>query len=837
MRPKTHPSHALTDLGLAARAWLARAFAGDGVTWAPHAVTLAGRSKLAAAVLAIAAAFGGLSPGRAYAVGVLVPTDQAVEPLMVKHHRVTVTVRERSAETRVDQVFRNHTARRLEATYVFPVPPGAAVSGFAMWIDGQRIEGELLDAGQARGIYEQIVARMRDPGLVEHLGGSLFRARVFPIEPNSDQRIEISFTHTLDYDAGVVHYRYPLRTGGRAARTLEDLTIRVDIVSRTPIRAVYSPTHAIGVSRPDDHRATVGFEANAVALDQDFDLYYAVQDREVGLSLLTHRAAGEDGYFLAMIAPRTEVTEREIAAKEMIFVFDTSGSMAGEKIERARAALDSMLIRLRPADRFQVVRFSTDVEALFDGGQSVPATPENVARARRFARSFAAAGGTAIQPALVEALRAPMTTGMPRMVIFMTDGMPTVGETDTGRIVEQISELSGDARLFVFGVGDDVNTTFLDALAQRNRGLSDYYRDGAEMERRIGAFYDRIAYPLLTDLALAIPGMGAFDVYPRDLGHLYKGQQLLVVGRYRGEGEARVTLRGKVSGETEARVFAFDVRFPAVEPLNDFLPRLWSTRKVGYLLDEIRLHGDRPELRDEIIRLARRFGIVTPYTSYLVAPDGELSGITVPRPTFATDSVEGHGVAGRGPGTPLRSPTVRPTTPVPTSGERAAARDFESFSRATAWPAPESPAARAGGGFAQSSSSNRSGALAPQAPSLAPEGGMGESGRRLSARLRDMREAERTDASGDVAARFVAGRTFTRQDGSWTDERFRPSMRVLRVRAMSPAYFALLRARPELARPLALGDRVTVALDGTRAVVVDPAAPDVSDADVQAFLR
>jgi Ca-activated chloride channel family protein len=787
----------------------------------------------AAAALALACALGALAPGRAHAIGVLVPTNQAIEPLMIKHHRVTVTVRERSAETRLDQVFRNHTAQRLEATYVFPVPAGATVSGFAMWINGQRVQGELLDAGQARGIYEQIVARMRDPGLVEHLGGSLFRARVFPIEPNSDQRIEISFTQTLDYDAGVVHYRYPLRTGGRAARTLEDLTIRADIVSRTPIRAVYSPTHAISVARPDDHRATVGFEANAVALDQDFDLYYAVQDRDVGLSLLTHRAPGEDGYFLAMIAPRTEVTEREIAAKEMIFVFDTSGSMAGEKIERARAALDHMLARLRPADRFQVVRFSTDVEALFDGGQSVPATPENVARARRFARSFAAAGGTAIQPALLEALRAPAPADMPRMVVFMTDGMPTVGETETGRIVEEISRRTGDARLFVFGVGDDVNTTFLDALAQRNRGLGDYYRDGAEMERRLSAFYDRIAYPLLADLSLSIPGMSVHDVYPRDLGHLYKGQQLLVVGRYRGDGPARVTLQGKVSGEAEARAFTFDVRFPAVEPLNDFLPRLWSTRKIGYLLDEIRLHGDRAELRDEVIRLARRFGIVTPYTSYLVAPDSEMQGVAVPRPTFEGAAAGESATLGRTDDRLRPPPPVRPNGAGPATGARGAARDFESFSRATASPTPAAPVQPGGGGLGHGAGA----APTAQAPSLAPEGGMGDSGRRISARLREMREAERSEGSAEVTARFVAGRTFTRQGGGWIDERYRASMRVLRVRAMSPAYFALLRARPELGQPLSLGDRVTVAVDGTRAVVVDPAAPDVGDAEVQAFLR
>lgn len=562
------------------------------------------------------------STGDAYAIGLLIPTGTQYEPLAIRSHRVTVEVRERVAETRVQQVFSNSTGSRLEATYLFPVPDGATVSGFAMWVNGQRVDGELLDSAQARGVYEGIVRRMQDPGLVEYVGNNLFRARVFPIEPHADQRIEISFTQALAYDSGVVHYVYPLRTSEVAARTLNDMTVSVNIASRTPIRAVYSPSHRVSVSRPDDGHAVVGFESSRVALDEDFHLYYSVDDREVGLSLLTHRPANEDGYFLAMIAPRSQVTEREIAAKEVIFVFDTSGSMSGDKIARARTALDYMLTRLRPNDLFQVIRFSTDVEALFDAGRSVPASPANIARARDFARRFEASGGTAIDPALGAALSTPAQNDMPRMVVFLTDGMPTVGETNAERIVQNVTRQSGNAQLFVFGVGDDVNTTFLDALALNNRGVGDYFRDGSEMERRLSAFYDRVAYPLLTELRVSFPNASVFDVYPRDLGNLYRGGQLLVIGRYRGNGMSHVSLHGRVANEHEPREFAYNVTFPQRELSNDFLPKVWATRKVGYLLDDIRLHGERPELRDEVVTLARRYGIVTPYTSFLVVPEG-----------------------------------------------------------------------------------------------------------------------------------------------------------------------------------------------------------------------
>ena len=789
------------------------------------------------ALMGAIAVLGSFGAGRAHAIGYLVPTRPELEPLAIRYHRVTVGIRERVAETRVEQTFRNNTNEVLEATYVFPVPEGATVSGFALWVNGRRQEGEILDSGQARQVYEQIVARMRDPGLVEHMGGNLFRARVYPIQPNSEQRIEIRFTQTLEYQGSVVHYRYPLRTSGRAAQTLEDFTLSADIVSRTPIRAVYSPTHAIAVARPDEHRATVGFEQSRADLGEDFDLYYAVQDRDVGLSLLTHRPAGEDGYFLALIAPRAEITEREIAAKEVVFVMDTSGSMAGDKLRRAQAALDYMLQRLNPSDRFQIVRFSTDVEAFFDGGSAVPASPDNVARARRFGAHFVAAGGTAIHGAMREALGTRVAgAAIPRLVVFLTDGMPTVGETDPGRITNDVSRWAGDARVYVFGVGDDVNTTFLDGLAQQTGGVGDYFRDGAEMERRLSAFYDRVAYPLFTDLSLAFPGLSVYDVYPRDLGHLYRGGQLMVVGRYRGGGQSELALTGRVAGQREQQRFGYQVTFPTHEDRNDFLPRIWATRKIGFLLDTIRLNGERPELRQEVVQLARRFGIVTPYTSYLVVEDEALPpGLIQERPPFAQTTTEGThfdfeddqidgnlvrpdsrtrpapGRSGGGGGGGTNAPAAMRA--------QEAARDFDGFDQATV------------GGEETGASSG-----AQPAPQAAPQGGMGERGRRLATRLRSMREAERVDQSAS-AERFVAGRPFRLVSGMWVDSRYRRAMQTLSVRAASPGWIALLRERPDLRAIFALGDRVAVAIDDHRAILVDAGAPaGVTDAQVGAFL-
>ena len=767
----------------------------------------------ACAFVALSAVYALSVPGRARAQGFLLPAAADASPLAIEHHRVSVTIRERVAETRVDQVFTNHTGSALEASYVFPLPPGASVSGFAMWVDGRRVPGEVLEAGRARHIYESIVARVRDPGLVEFVGGRLFRARVFPVPPGGSQRIELRFTQTLSYHAGVVHYRYPLRTAGAAPRTRADMTVSARIVSRTPIRSVYSPSHPVEVSRPDDHHAVVSFEANGVVLEDDFDLYYAVQDRDVGLSLLTHRAGGpdgedgEDGYFVAMISPRIVSADREIANKEIIFVFDTSASMAGEKLARAKAALDYMLARLGPGDHFQIVRFATDVEALFRETASVPATPANIDRARRFASRFVAAGGTALDGGL-DAAYATRTPGQhaPRIVVFLTDGMPTIGETDPRAIIDRVGASAETARLFVFGVGDDVNTTFLDQLAGRGRGVGDYFRDGREMEGRLSAFYDRIAYPLITDITLEFPGLDVTDVYPRDLGHLYRGGQLFVVGRYRGAGAKTLRLVGQVSREDRPRAFSYQVDFPEVRRTNDWLPRLWATRKVGHLLDEIRLRGERRGLREEVQRVAQRFGIVTPYTNYLVVADDEIPpGLAAAAPPVdRSESLDS------------RAP-VSPVSPAPLP-------PFEGFAEATSDYDYAEPETAAGG----SDAGARPGA---------PPGGAGERGRAISRRLRAMREAERVPSVSSGGTRYVDGRTFRLVRGMWVDVAYRRDMPTLRICYASPAYFALLRVQPALGRLLALGERLTFVAPGRRAVVIDASAPGgVSAAEVRRFI-
>jgi len=562
--------------------------------------------------------------GVAYADGVvIVEPPPGVPPadtpnLVVKYHRVEVEISDQVATTEVDQVFLNDTHYDLEGIYIFPLPEEAAISEFAMYVDGERWEGEILPRDEARRIYEDIVRSRLDPALLEYVGRDTFKASIFPIEPGDERRVELAYSQILDNDGGLVKYVYPLDTERFSARPLEEVVITVRVHSAQPIRAIYSPSHDVAIDRMDEHTVNVSFEAADVLPDRDFELYYTVSDEDIGLNLLTYRERGEDGFFLLLVAPKVEVDERDVVAKDVIFVLDTSGSMEGEKIAQAKDALEFILDHLNPEDRFNIVAFSTGVRTYAREVQPGAEGDE----AWRFIDDLRAVGGTNIDLALAETLA--MADGeRPQIIIFLTDGLPTEGVTDTDRIIANLSRQASDnVRIFAFGVGDDVNTFLLDTIAQDNRGTSSYVRPHESIEEEVSTFYAKVSMPLLADLELDFGDLRVEDTYPYPLPDLFVGTQLVVVGRYREGGRTDVILSGQVNGEEQRFVYE-NLRFTD-RGGEEFIPRLWATRKIGYLLNEIRLHGEGRELIDEIVDLSVRYGIMTPYTSFLVEEEQDI---------------------------------------------------------------------------------------------------------------------------------------------------------------------------------------------------------------------
>ncbi|MBU1879311.1 MAG: VWA domain-containing protein, partial [Chloroflexi bacterium] len=555
----------------------------------------------------------------AAADGIVVPREVTAPPLAIKYHRVQVQITDQVASTNVDQVFVNDWNQECEGTYIFPIPESAAISDFTMEVDGKTLEGRLLDKDEARRIYESIVRQRQDPALLEYVGRNAFQASVYPIPPHGERRIQIGYNEILRADGDMIYYRYPLNTEKFSARPIEDVSVVVRVQASRDIQAVYSPSHDIATHRIDARTVEVNYETRNESPDKDFELYYVLGEGAISTSLMTYRDLDGEGFFLLLLAPPpTEPTA--VVDKDVIFILDTSGSMRGEKLAQAQSALRFILDNLNPGDRFNIVSFNSSVSAYAEGLVAAAQAGD----ARRYVDRLQATGGTNIDGALTAALKlTDEDSSRPQVLIFLTDGLPTEGVTEIEQILSNIETAAPDnARLFPFGVGDDVNTVLLDTLAEQHRGTTGYVRPHERIDEEVSGFYSKISTPVLADIELDVSGVLVEDTYPYPLPDLFAGTQLILTGRYRDSGATRITLTGKVNGETQE--FVYEGNFRA-EGGDSFIPRLWATRKIGYLLTQIRLHGEREEWVDAIVELSVRYGIITPYTSFLIEEDDILT--------------------------------------------------------------------------------------------------------------------------------------------------------------------------------------------------------------------
>jgi len=570
--------------------------------------------------------------------------------IVIERHAVDAVVEGQVAQVQVTQVLRNQSGRVAEGVYIFPLPKDAAVSDFQMTIDGAVLEGRLLDRDEARRIYEDIVRSQRDPALLEYLDRGLFQTSVFPIPPGETRTVALNYTHLVARDGDLYRFNYPLSMRGYGAPAAQQVDLRVELRALPGLRTIYSPNYPITIERTADDAAVITYAADATAPASDFDLYFGAAEERVGLNLLSYKPTGEDGFFMLLAAPALDAAADQVVARDIVVVLDVSGSMQGKKITQATAAVRYIVEHLNSADRFNLLTFSTGVSQWERRLQPVSARSLDVALA--WLEDVRATGSTDINRALLEALAqldAP-DADRPAYILFLTDGQPTQGETDAGAIIlnaQQNLPADRTPRLFTFGVGYDVNTDLLDTLAAELHGLSQYVTPDQAIDEAVSAFYAKVSTPVLADIAIDFgEDIVVEDVYPYPLPDLFAGEQLVAVGRYREGGVVEVTLTGQVNGAE--RVAVYPQQELAESGGEPFVARLWATRKIGHLLAEIRRNGPDPEVIEAITDLSLRYGVITPYTSYLVlepelltaVPAGE---IILPQMRLDADQLQARG--------------------------------------------------------------------------------------------------------------------------------------------------------------------------------------------------
>jgi Ca-activated chloride channel family protein len=705
--------------------------------------------------------------------------------------KADVRIKDQLATTSIEQDFYNPNPRQLEGTFLFPVPKGAQINKFTMEINGRPVEAELFAADKARGIYEDIVRKLKDPALLEFAGRDLFKVRIFPIEPHSRKRITLSYSQLLKSDAGLVNFVLPLNTDKFSAKPVKNVSLKIDLETKRPLKSIYSPSHKVEIKRSGGNKATVGYEASDVKPDADFQLFFAQEQDDIGLNLLTYKTAGEDGYFLLLASPGAEVKNTKVNPKDVMFVLDTSGSMAGAKLEQAKKALAFCVENLNDTDRFEVLRFATEVEPLFD--KLMEASKESRSKAQSFIKDLRPIGGTAIDDALKKALALRPDKGdRPYIVIFLTDGRPTVGNTKEDDIVANVTSASkGNVRVFCFGIGHDVNTHMLDKITEETRAVSQYVLPEEDIEVKVSSFFGKIKEPVLASPKISFPdSVRVTKLYPSPVPDIFKGEQLVLAGRYSGKGDGAIQIEGTVNGE--AKRFAYDVKFAGEANDHEFIPRLWATRRVGYLLDEIRLRGENKELKEEVVELARKYSIVTPYTAYLITEDEARRGVAQNVRTLQFENQ-------------VRLQEARDNYNVfmkEKGGERgvASARSYSSLKAADA------PADAIALGNTEALRAAPQAAPGRAAITVAPG--------TLASRVV---VAEATARQYAEQSRFVGGKTFFQNQAQWVDadaQKFEKAKRV-RVQFGSPEYFELQRKNPKAQAWLAVGNNVQFVLDGT----------------------
>ncbi|HVS60007.1 MAG TPA: VIT domain-containing protein [Gemmatimonadaceae bacterium] len=673
---------------------------------------------------------------------------------------VRVELADRVLRYEITETFVNRGSRVGEADFMFPLPKGAAFQDLKLSINGEMVAGETMNASQARQIYEEIVRRQRDPALLEWMGYGLLRARIFPIAPGEQKKVVVRFQTVAQREADALRIDYfrGVRTSQRQMNQQSEG--RMSFVLTYPndpmYGRAYSPTHSIyedpyasetsGGDRSfaSSYRGSMRRVEIRDARGEVTLLIPIRRSTSAAISLLASAAGNDDGFALITLSP--PAVQPRAVPRDLTFVIDVSGSMSGEKIEQARAAGKQILRSLSPMDRFRLIDFSSDVRTFRDSFST--ATRENIRAAERYLDELDAQGSTNISAALDEALSSPVQPGRLPIILFLTDGQPTVGESDASVIASNVAKRRGSRRLFTFGVGADLNVSLIEQLALEGRGTASFVRPEESVERAVGIVASRLTSPLVTDVRIHADGVRLLKMHPAGPMDIFAGEDLVILSRYDGSGNAVVHFEGQTTNGPVS--WSTRVYFPDRSRENPFVARLWATQRVGYLSAEKRKHGGSQEIDDEIRDLGERFGIPTEFSSYLVIEPG----------------MNRRRVMGAG-GVQLQSVVV---TGAAAGAPASAAVQFEAAKTAAAQRSATSLSAADEVDFSGYASARQGGNLT---------------------------------RAGNV--------TFVLRDSVWTDVRYKKSGTVLQVKPFSDAYFKLIEMLPDLREPFSVGERVIVA--------------------------
>ncbi len=704
----------------------------------------------------------------------LVPNPRPIAPSSYKIKELSVRVKltDQVARTQVSQSFVNTGSTVMEVCFVFPLPYDGAIDQLTLLVDGKEHPAKLLAADEARRLYEDIVRKNRDPALLEWVGTGMFKTSVFPVPAGAERKVTLRYSQLCRKDQGLTDFLFPLSTAKYTSHPVEKLDIQLAIESGSQIKNVYSPTHAVEIKRPDNKHASVSLTATSEIPTSDFRLLFDVGAGEVGTSVLSFRRdTNDDGYFLLLTSPQIKAADEQRPNKTVVFVVDKSGSMSGEKINQAKGALKFVLNNLRPGDLFNIVAYDSNVESFRPELQRFD--DQSRASALGFVEGLFSGGSTNIDAALQTALAQLKDSSRPNYVIFLTDGLPTDGERNEAKIVTAAkASNSVRARVFAFGVGYDVNSRLLDNLVRENFGQSEYVRPNESIEARVSSLYARIGSPVLTDVAIkfqfdqaaaeAIPPVNR--VYPAAAHDLFAGQQLVVVGRYKRSGAAKVTLQGKVANQEQKFEFPATFVEKSADETNSFIEKLWAVRRIGEIIDELDLKGRNEELVKELVGLSTKHGILTPYTSFL-----------------ADESTDRHNLA-------LNTASARGALEAlnQTSGESGVAQ-------------------RAAKGVLQNAAN----------PSLVPAARMAEG---VPGQAKNFYFDAKKDKQVAVdTVQNVGSKTFYRRGDRWVDGGLSEEQekRAVKIERFSADYFKLIdKHGKDVARYLSIDDPVTIELGG-----------------------